>query len=539
MADQPVSPEQPPNPVQPPDPVPAPDPVRRKLLLAGGFTAASVALLRGLAPRATGRDSADSVRVRVVGERTPPGPPAVEGAEPPPPPGHTFALVLSGGRVIDPASGFDGIAHVGIDGDRIRAISATPLAATTVLDVAGLVVAPGFIDILSYEPNPYGVWNKVADGVTTNLGMHGINSTAASFFELYSSDSHRPPVHYGGAFDNPHMRSVEARLPTRPATPAQIELLRRELAEGFAEGWIGLDVEPEYTPWVTTEEITALAQVAAEYGMPVFSHIRYSWPGTPEEGSLAAIDELLTVAERTGVAVHVDHITSMTTHVMEEALARLDDARSRGIDVTACVYPYDFWATTLASARFADGWQERFRIDYGDLEVPGTGERLTESSFRRYQAENKLVAAHAIPESDLRLALSTPWVMIGSDAILEEGNNNHPRCSGAFCRTLGRYARDEAVLTLTDALAKMTILPARRLEARVPAMRRKGRLQIGADADITVFDPATVADRATIDDPARQSVGIEYVVVAGQVVKDRAEMRKDVRPGRPITAQSA
>ncbi|WP_334142955.1 amidohydrolase family protein [Rhabdothermincola sp.] len=512
------------------------DPTRRKLLLVGGFAAANVVLLRGL-PRG-GEPGSDQVRLEVTGERIPPGPPAIDGADPPPPPGHTFTLVISGGRVIDPASGFDAVADVGIDSDRIRSISTEPLVGTKVLDATGLVVAPGFIDVLSYEPNPYGVWNKVADGVTTNLGMHGINNTAKGFFEFYGSDSQRPPVHYGGAFDNPHMRDVEAKLPTKAATPAQIQLLERALAEGFADGWIGLDVEPEYTPWVTTEEIAALAGVAAQHGMPVFSHIRYSWPGTAQEGSLAAIDELLAVAERTGAAVHVDHITSMTTHVMEEALARLDEARSRGVDVSACVYPYDFWATTLASARFADGWQERFRISYSDLELPGTGERLTEDSFRRYRAENKLVAAHAIPESDLRLALETPWVMIGSDAILEEGDNNHPRCSGTFSRTLGRYVRDEGVLSLTDALAKMTILPARRLEARVPAMRRKGRLQIGADADVTVFDPATVADRATIEDPAQPSVGIEYVIVAGQVVKDRAGLRKDVRPGRPVTPQS-
>jgi dihydroorotase len=285
--------------------------------------------------------------------------------------------------------------------------------------------------------------------------------------------------------------------------------------------------------------MTALAEVTARHGMPVFSHIRYSSPGTPEEGSLAALAELLQIAERSGAAVHVDHITSMTTHVMSDALAKIDDARSRGLDVTACMYPYDFWATTLASQRFAPGWEERFRISYGDLEVAGTGERLTESTFARYQAQNKLVAAHAIPEADVQEALRAPWVMIGSDAILEPGDNNHPRSTGCFTRTLGTYVRDLGVLSLMDGLAKMTIQPARRLEARVPALQKKGRLQIGADADITIIDPKTVGDRSTIADPAQMAVGIQYVLVSGQLVKDGDTMNKDVRPGQPIRGATA
>jgi N-acyl-D-aspartate/D-glutamate deacylase len=346
-------------------------------------------------------------------------------------------------------------------------------------------------------------------------------------------------VHYGGAFDNPHMRSVEADLPTRAASSSQIAALEDELRESIAAGYIGLDVEPEYTPWVTYEEISSLARVAAEHGLPVFSHIRASSPDAPDGGSLGAVDELIRVADDTGAAVHVDHITSMTTRVMSQALEKLDSARARGVDVTACLYPYDFWATTLASERFADGWQQRFDIDYEDLEVAGTGERLTEATFERYQSQNKLVAAHAIPEADVEAALRSPWVMVASDAILEPGNNNHPRCSGCFTRTLGRYVRERGVLSLNDALAKMTIIPAQRLESQAPALRAKGRLQIGADADITVFDPETVGDRATIADPTLMAAGVSYVMVMGQVVKQGDVLNKDVRPGQPILSAGA
>jgi N-acyl-D-aspartate/D-glutamate deacylase len=519
-----------------------PNPGRRKLLLVAGFGATSALVLARLDRRGgTGPPAEQATVDLVVGsDRSgPTTPPALADAPRPPPPGHVFDTVIRGGRVMDPDSGFDQVADVGIDGGRITSISVGALAGRAVLDAGGMVVAPGFIDLLSYEPNPYGVWYKVADGVTTNLGMHGINDTAERFFDRFGSEAQRPPVHYGGAFDNPHMRDVVAGLDDETATAREIDRLERLLEEGFGDGWIGLDLEPEYTPWVTTEEMTELAAVAARFGMPVFSHIRHSSPGTPEEGSLAAVDELLTIADRTGAAVHVDHITSMATHVMGEALAKIDDARSRGLDVTACMYPYDFWATTLASQRFAPGWEERFRISYGDLEVAGTGERLTGSSFARYQAQNRLVAAHAIPEADVQAALRTPWVMIGSDAILEPGDNNHPRATGAFTRTLGRYVRDLGVLSLMDALAKMTILPARRLEARVPALRRKGRMQIGADADVTVFDPATVADRSTVADPAQMAVGVRHVVVLGEVVKDGDTLHEDVRPGEPVKAATA
>lgn len=512
---------------------------RRKLLLAAGFVGTNVLVLNKLGRGQSSPSRADAVDIRVVGDRSATAPTLAGTTATPPPAEHVFDRVILGGRVIDPDTGYDQVASVGIDADRITSISTEPLQGKAAIDATGLVVAPGFIDVLSYEPNPYGVWYKVGDGVTTNLCMHGINDSAEGFFATYGSDGQRPPVHYGGAFDDPHMRSVEERIPTKPATRAQLTSLTESFEESIAQGYIGLDVEPEYTPWVTAEEITALARVAAEHGVPVFSHIRASTPGGPDGGSLGALDELLRVADDTGAAVHVDHITSMTTHVMSDAIQRIDAARDRGVDVTACLYPYDFWATSLASERFADGWQQRFGISYGDLELAGTGERLTESSFEKYRAQNKLAAAHAIPEDDVIAALKAPWTMIGSDAILEPGNNNHPRCAGCFTRTLGRYVREMGVLTLIDALAKMTILPARRLEARVPALGKKGRMQMGADADITIFDPQTVSDRSTVADPAQMASGVSYVLVAGQLVKEGDTLNKDVTPGTPIRAVSA
>jgi len=228
------------------------------------------------------------------------------------------------------------------------------------------------------------------------------------------------------------MRTHEG-IKTRAATPSQIADLTKRVEEGFATGWIGVEFEPEYTPWVDTAEINAMATVAKAHNMPVFFHVRYSSPDEPGKDNATAIAEVLNVARATGASVHVDHITSTGgTHTMPQTLETLNQARADGIDVTACMYPYTFWATYLGSARFKDGWQQRFRIGYGDLEVAGTGERLTASTFPKYQRQNTLVAAYAIPKADVVTGLQTDWIMVGSDAILEPSNNNHPRGAGCL-----------------------------------------------------------------------------------------------------------
>ncbi|MGE5591564.1 MAG: amidohydrolase family protein [Bacillota bacterium] len=446
-----------------------------------------------------------------------------------------FDVVITGGRVMDPETGFDRIANVGIDGDAVAAITDQPIRGRTQIDASGLVVAPGFIDLLSYAPNTVGVWYKIGDGVTTNLGMHGLELDAKPWFDRWSRT--RPPINYGGAFSWALTRGRLGISVYEPATPEQLEALVASAEQSLQDGYMGIDLSLEYAPGISREEVLAAGRIAARYNVPLFFHGRYSDmepPGT----NFDTLDEILDTARQTGASVHVEHINSTGgTFTMAESLALLDKARADGVDVTACIYPYNYWGTYLGSTRFDPGWQERFRISYGDLEVAGTGERLTAATFAEYRRQNKLVVAYAIPEEDIRTALRSPWVMLGSDAILEPSHNNHPRASGNFSRVLGKYVREEKVLSLMDALAKMTILPARRLEGAAPAMKQKGRLQVGADADITIFNPDTVADRATVQDPAQFSAGIDWVLVAGQIVKDPSGVRRDVRPGRAVKSR--
>ena len=450
-------------------------------------------------------------------------------------PDHLFDLAIVGGRVIDPASGFDFVASIGISGSTVSAIAAGPdavsLQASETIDATGLVVSPGFIDILSYSPNGYGEWFKLADGVTANLGMHGLDGRADSWFAAHPDGS--SPIHFGGAYDNAFVRQTYGLEPYDTAAAGTVNAIIEDARTDLRNGFVGLHMQPEYTPGTTAEDLHGHAALAAELEVPLCVHARYSdnlAPGT----NLQAIGELVQAARETGAHIHIEHINSTGgTGVMAEALGRISDAIDEGLTMTACVYPYEFWATYLKSARY-ENWQEKYGITYRDLQVAGTPERLTEQTFDAAYASNSLTAAFAMSPADVELPLQTDFVMVGSDAILDRSHNNHPRSTGCFSRVLGRYVREREVIDLPTALSKMTIQPARLLERRCPDLRRKGRLSIGADADITVFDPATVADRSTIENPAQESVGIQWVVVEGRVARSPGGAGGEILNGRGL-----
>ena len=514
---------------------------RRRVVLGIGFGTALLALGRRLPGRPNGGATAG-------GPTTIPAVPRSSTSRPPEPSTtstggpdettttvdtHRYDLVVAGGRVIDPETGFDAVAHVGIDGDTVMTVATTPLIGRSTLNATGLVVAPGFIDILSYPVNGYGEWNKIADGVTSNLCMHGINDPMDTF--LSRSATHRPPVNYGGATDQySHRAAIGAGIDY--ATDRHLDELIRRADADLRGGALGIHEQPEYVPGVTLDEMLRHGDLAASHGVPLCLHLRYSEnlePGTQEE----AIAEAVTVARRTGCAVHIEHVNSTGgTGRMAEAIAQMEAARTDGLALTACSYPYTFWATYANSARF-DNFREKYGITVADLQVAATSKRLDEAGWQAARKDNLLTAAFAMSDDDIELPLTTPWIMVGSDAILERPHNNHPRASGCFSRVLGHYVRDQGVLTLPEALAKMTILPARLLEGSSPAMAQRGRLSAGAAADVTVFDPATISDRATIEKTWLESVGVHHVVVNGQVVREAGTTNRSARPGVPLLSQ--
>ncbi|MEW5899959.1 MAG: amidohydrolase family protein [Acidobacteriota bacterium] len=455
--------------------------------------------------------------------------PSLSAWEPPP----LYDMVILNGRVMDPESKLDGAGmNVGVRGGVIASVITEAIRGKVEIDAAGRVVAPGFIDIMSYNPNSYGIWYKVADGVTTNLAMHGGAVSPSRWYKNFERQG--MPVNFGAGFFYNAVRLELGIDPLKPASGEEISRLANRARKALQEGSLGIGMSLEYMPGTSYEEVLEMMRVASEFGVPVFFHLRYS-DMEPYGTNMDALEEVIRAARSAGGRVHIDHITSTGgTFSMEESLRLISVARSEGLDITACAYPYPYWGAYLNSARFAPGWQERFKIGYGDLQIGGTGERLTQESFSRYRRLGKLAVAYAIPENDVEKALKAPFVMVGSDGINEPHNNNHPRAAGTFARTLAVYVCEKKLLTLMEAIEKMTLLPARRLEARSGALRRKGRLREGMDADIVIFDPEKVKDTATVEVPNSFSIGIDYVIVNGTIVKDPAGLKKNRLPGRAV-----
>lgn len=449
------------------------------------------------------------------------------------PTGETADLVLTHGRIIDPETGFDRIGNVAVTGTTIVEISQDPLPGDRTVDVGGQVISPGFIDVLSASPNGYGEWFKVADGVTSNFGMHGIRSDAAAFYPRWAG---AVPVNFGGAVHNSAVRNNIGLELHQAADGEQINIIKSAVREQLQNGYLGVHVQPEYAPGVSATELMDMGTIAEESGVPLCVHARFSDNTAPGIQS-DAIAELVEVARTTGCHVHVEHLNSTGgTGRMTEALAQISDALTEGLRMSSCMYPYGFWATYLQSTRYND-WQEKFGLSYEDLQVAGTNERLNATTYAAALEENKLTAAYAIPDTDLVDGLQAPFMMIGSDAILETSHNNHPRATGCFARTLGLFARERAVVSLVDALAMMTVRPANLLAISAPDMARKGRMQIGADADVTVFDPATIIDRSTIETPQLESNGVSYVFVNGVEVRNPGGNVGSATPGLAVRSQ--
>jgi dihydroorotase len=212
----------------------------------------------------------------------------------------------------------------------------------------------------------------------------------------------------------------------------------------------------------------------------------------------------------------------------------IGEAQSRGLDVTTEAYPYTAGMTEIQSANY-DAWEHGPDERFGLLEWPSTGERLTRESFLKYRKVGGPVIGHTNTEDMVAVAINSPLTMIASDAYMTNGIG-HPRTTGTFSKVLGRYVRDARSLSLMDALRKMTLMPARRLESRIPAMREKGRVRVGADADVAIFDAARIVDRSTYREPTLPPDGMRHVIVNGVIVVDDGRVLPGVAPGKAVRA---
>jgi N-acyl-D-aspartate/D-glutamate deacylase len=441
-----------------------------------------------------------------------------------------YDLVIANGHVMDPDSGLDAARNIGISGGKIKAISAKPLKGKQTIDAKGLIVSPGFIDLHSHGQDDENYRYKARDGVTTALEME---VGAWPVDAWYKAREGKALVNFGATSGHipaqmAVMHDTGGFLPrdnavNRTTTQAEIKQIREDMAQGLSQGALGIGMGIAYFPKVTREEIYEIFKLSAERKAPIYVHMRN--PGPIEPGVVDSLQEVIGNAAATGASLHIVHIPSMAFRQLPLALDMIDGAKRRGLDVTTECYPYTAGMTQLESAIFDPGWQERLAISYNDLQWTATGERLTEETFKKYRQQGGAVVLHHMPENMVKLAVAHPGVIIASDGWLQNGKG-HPRAAGTYSRVLARYVREQRALSLMEALRKMTILPAQRLN-----MPNKGRIKVGADADIAIFDSAKVEDKATYDKPAQYAEGIPYVIVNGVPVVREGKLESGVFPG--------
>lgn len=458
----------------------------------------------------------------------------------------SYDLVIRGGRVLDPETGLNAVRDVGIRGDRIVRISAEPLTGSRTVDARGLVVAPGFIDLHQHGQDEASGVLKAFDGVTSGLEMEiGV----ADVKEFLARKSGRSLINFGTTANHSAARAkafgqplgeadlipASGRATNDVATSTQLAQMEAQLQAELDAGALGIGMGIQYVPGATRQEILHIFRLAASRHVPVFTHVRSV--GKKEPGSsVEAVGEVIAAAAVTGASLQIVHINSSCLVDAPECLAMVAGARARGLDVTTEAYPYIAGMTQINSALFNPGWQEKFSISYDALMLPETGERLTQQRFDELHAspQPQPVVLFVNRQEMVDTVIADPLVSIASD-----GELGHPRNAGTYSQILARYVRDLGTVSLMDAIRKMSLMPAQRLEKATLTARRKGRIQEGADADIVVFDPAKVADRATYEHPLERSTGMRYVLVNGVLVIDKGALVPNVLPGKSIAAEES
>jgi hypothetical protein len=487
----------------------------------------------------------------------------------------TYDVVLRGGRVIDPESGLDAVRDVAIAGDRVAAVGTGLPPGRQEADVAGQVVTAGFVDLHSHAHDLGSARLQVAGGVTTALELEaGVTPVAAAYAAAAVTGR---PLNYGfaaswtmarmavlaGVTPDGSVESLFARLADprwqRAASPTEIDRVLGILEADVADGALGIGLLVGYAPGTTPGEYVRVAALASAGRVPTFTHARDLIEFTPD-GPVDGAEEIVRTAGETGARMHYCHVNSTTLRHADRVLGLVERAQRAGAKVSTEAYPYGAGMTGIGAAFLApDRLAARGLTPKSIIYAPTGEEVATAARLSELRAADPggLAIIRQLDEDDpadqavLHRYLTFPGSVIASDAMpltwigavpepdswpLPPAAFTHPRTAGTYARSIRTLGRDGGGLPVSEILAKCSLHPAMLLQDRVPAMRRKGRVSAGSDADIVVFDPENITDQATYSNSTRPSSGIRHVLVNGTFVVRDGQLDTDARPGRPVRA---
>ncbi|MFC3096143.1 D-glutamate deacylase [Alteromonas sediminis] len=486
---------------------------------------------------------------------------------------NMYDLVIENGRVIDPETGLDAVRNLGITAGKISAVTTEQLSGSHVINAQGKIVSPGFIDMHAHGQDILSGRVQAYDGVTTALELEGGMLPVSDYYDAAAREGR--PINYGASVNWGNAR-IATMLNVEPvadidwflaafsqpdwqfkiANKQQLNKIEQLVAQGLDQGGLGIGILMGYAPGTGYKEFFAMNKLAASRGVPTFTHARYLSMLEPRS-SFQGINEIIAAASGTGAHTHIVHLNSISLRDIATIGDMIETARSQGLRITTEAYPYGAGATGIGAAMFrGDRWRERTGgISARNFDVDG--KRLTEEEFDQFQSKqpNTKTIVHFLEEDNsmdmqfLEQSLLFPEGVIASDGgdwrfdgasvsqetwPLPDKAWSHPRSAGTYAKFIGTFVRDKAKISLIEAIKRVSFGPAKLLQDAVPQMKYKGRIQVGADADIVIFDLDEIRDRATYVRPAQLSQGIEHVIVNGTLLIEYGQIDLSVLPGQPI-----
>ena len=428
--------------------------------------------------------------------------------------------LIRNGLLVDPANRVYGKLNLLLEGGKVAAVTTEAPAADRVIDATGRVVCPGFIDMHMHE-DPMGPDGRIRFsifeamlrmGVTTAVGGNcGINVwDPAQYLNVVSRDG--APVNVALFAGHTYLREqAGATDKYAPITPEQQARMLESIDAALEAGCVGVSFGLRYVPGTGRDEFWAAAARCKPGRILISAHVR-----DDAERIFEAVDEVAQAGIANGIPVQSSHIGSMGGFgQMEQLLSQVDEYRMNGLDIACDCYPYFAFSTRIGETTYDDGWLERYHCDYSACmltEGKYKGQRCTKEIFEEMRRDfpRCITVCYVMKEEDIRLALGHPNVMVASDGLIDNGQG-HPRAAGTFPRFYDQFVKNGGI-DLYHGVEKMTALPAVRL-----GFADKGRLNVGADADVTIFDPEALKDGATFESPMIAPTGVDYVLIGGEI----------------------